>query len=92
MGEREEEEKKNGLGNFTSKNHLSVMKFDVLDRELSYPALLGFNFWYIYYCRLREPSDGYNRLYHLMAEWEHLYSPICPVISVGNVEWFDELW
>ena len=90
MGEREEEEKKNGLGGFTAKNHLSVMKFDVIDRELSYPALLGFNVWYIYYCRIRKLADVYNCLYHLMAERECLYSSICPVISVRNMLLFDE--
>ena len=80
-----EKEEGYGIGTFEVIDNLATVGFDGIpniDRPICVPALLGLNFYYMYYCRFHESLDVYNRFIELMEQRIEKVSLLRPVISV----------
>ena len=80
-----DKEGKYGIGKFNVSDNLATVQFTGIpnvDRPICVPALLGLNFYYMYYCRFHESLDVYNRFIGLMEQRVEKVKPLRPVISV----------
>ena len=81
-----ENENKYRIGKFEVNENMATVTFtgipSFVNNTICYPALLGLDFYYMYYCRFREMSDVYNRFNKMMKSRKEKVMTLLPVISV----------